>query len=423
MGGARPMLGGMRVGQPMIPPLLRIAIRNILRNRRRSLITFSALCLGLAILVSIRSFLSGLQATLRDEVVLSQTGALQVHRVGYLNSVSASLELDLPADDAFLAKITAVPGVKVASPRISFPGMANANDTTAFVVFTGIDPRREFEVCPRRAEFVSAGTTLEKAGDASAILSQDLARLIGVSLGERTTLLTNDRDGVLNAVDLSYVASYGQAHMPLPEKKFGFLPLAVAQDLLRMGPRATEVVISIDNLDHAEKLKPRVQTAVGPAYEVTSWRDVAAFVEDTIAIQNIVLNVLAGIFLAVALLGIANTMFMSVSERVREIGTMMALGVRRRQILTLFLLEATMIGLCGSLLGAAMGSCWVLYFGSRGMLLRAGMFDKPLRVYPILGPDYVVSVVAIAALGAVLAALLPSLRASRLRPVEALDSL
>jgi len=417
------MLKGMPIGQPMLPPLLRIAIRNVLRNRRRSLITFSALFLGLGILVSVQSFLSGLQATLREDVVLSQTGALQVHRVGFLSSVSVSLDLDLPADDAFLAKITAVPGVKVASPRISFPGMANANDTTAFAVFMGIDPLHEFEVCPRRAEFISAGTTLAQEGFASAILSQDLARLIGVKIGERTTLLTNDKDGVLNAIDLSYVGMYGQAHMPLPEKKFGFVPLAVAQDVLRMGPRATEIVISIDKLDNAEKLKPLVQTAVGPAYEVTSWRDVSPFIADMIAIQNIVLNVLAGIFLSVALLGIANTMFMSVSERIREIGTMMAIGVRRRQILALFLLEATMIGLSGGLLGAAMGSCWVLYFGSKGMLLRAGIFDKPLHVYPIIGPGYVLSVVAIAALGAVLAALLPSLRASRLRPVEALDSM
>lgn len=412
----------MHFGQPMLPPLLRIAIRNVWRNRRRSLITFSALFLGLGILVSVRSFLIGLQATLREEVVLSQTGALQVHRVGFLSSVSVSLELDLPADDAFLAKITAVSGVKAASPRISFPGMANANDTTAFAVFTGIDPRHEFEVCPRRAELISAGTTLARTDPASTILSHDLARSIGVTIGERTTLLTNDRDGVLNAIDLNYVGMYGQAHMQLPEKKFGLVPLAMAQEVLRIGPRATEIVISIDRLDDAEKIKPLVQTALGPAYEVTSWRDVAAFVEDAVALQTIVLNVMAGIFLLVALLGIANTMFMSVSERIREIGTMMAIGVRRWQILTLFLLEAMLIGLSGGLMGAAVGSCWVLYFGSKGMLLRAGIFDKPLHVYPTIAPGYVLSVVALAALGAVLAALLPSLQASRLRPLEALDS-
>ena len=201
---------GMPFGPPLLPPLLRIAIRNVWRNRRRSLLTFSALFLGIGILVSVRSLLSGLQATLRDEVVLSQTGALQVHRVGFLNSVSFSLELDLPADDAFLAKITAVPGVKVASPRISFPGMANANDTTAFAVFTGIDTRREFEVCPRRAKLISQGAMLAQSGPASTILSHDLARLIGVAIGERATLLTVDSYDVyldLDSGDDTFITS------------------------------------------------------------------------------------------------------------------------------------------------------------------------------------------------------------------------
>ena len=89
----------------MLPPLLRIAFRNVLRNRRRSLITFSAVFLALGIMVSIRGFLNGLQATIRESVVLGQTGALQVHRTGFLKSVSASLDMSIPSDDAFLAKI------------------------------------------------------------------------------------------------------------------------------------------------------------------------------------------------------------------------------------------------------------------------------------------------------------------------------
>lgn len=417
------MLEEMLIGSPMPSPLVRIAMRNIWRNRRRSLITFSTLFLALGILVSIRGFLTGLQATLREEVVFGQTGALQVHRVGFLKSVTASLEFDLPADEAFLQRITAVPGVLVAAPRIAFPGMVNAADTTAFAALIGIDPRRELAVCPRRAELISEGTALAPVGSSSVILSHGLAKMIGAKLGVKTTLLTNDRDGVLNAIELDYVGTYGTERMPIPEGRLGLLPLAVAQELLRMGPRATEIAIAIEKLDDAERLKPLVQAVVGPGYEVTSWRDAAAFVEDTIAIQNIVLNVLAGIFVGVALLGITNTMFMSVSERTREIGTMMAIGARRWQILRLFLLEASLIGLAGGLWGSALGSALVWGAAGHGILFRAGAFDRPLRVYPTVGPGYVVSVVALAAVGAALAALLPALRASRLRPIQALDSL
>lgn len=95
-GAARPILKRMPFGQPLLPTLLRIACRSVLRHRRRSLITFSAVFLALSVMVSIRGLLNGLQASLREEVVLGQTGALQVHRAGFLKSVSASLELDLP---------------------------------------------------------------------------------------------------------------------------------------------------------------------------------------------------------------------------------------------------------------------------------------------------------------------------------------
>ena len=232
------MLKAMPFGPPLLPPLLRIAIRNVWRNRRRSLLTFSALFLGLGVLVSVRSLLSGLQATLREEVVLSQTGALQVHRMGFLSSVSVSLELDLPTDDAFMAKILAVPGVTAATARISFGGMVNANDASAVALFTAMDPKREPVVCPRRLEMISAGKTLAEAGPAAGIFTSELVANLGIQLTQKATLLTNDRDGVMNALELDFVGLYGQPGLPLPEKKIGFVPLAFAQELLRMPGRA-----------------------------------------------------------------------------------------------------------------------------------------------------------------------------------------
>jgi putative ABC transport system permease protein len=123
------------------------------------------------------------------------------------------------------------------------------------------------------------------------------------------------------------------------------------------------------------------------------------------------------------LLGVANTMLMSVFERTREIGTMMAVGVRRRQILALFLLEAALLGLMGGMLGAAAGVGLVhgLARGG-GVSIKAGSMTAPLHVYPWVSVEYISLVLVVAAGGATLAALWPSLRASRLRPIEALGS-
>lgn len=403
---------------------LRIALRNVLRNRRRSLITLSAVFLALGVMVGVRGFLNGLQATIRESVVFGQTGALQVHRKGFLKAVTASpLELDLPATDAFLAAIRAVPGVTAAAARIAFGGMANANDTTSFALFTAIDPRREPDVCPRRMETISSGKPLSEAPRGAGLLTPELAGSLGVKLGDKVTLLAGDKDGVLNALELDFVGVYGQSGLPLPDKKLGFVPLALAQEILRMPGRATEIAVAVARIDDVEAVKPRLQAAVGPDYEVSSWHDVAAFVDEAIAAQNTTLNILAGIFLFVALLGIANTMLMSVFERTREIGTMMAVGVRRRQILGLFLLEAALLGLMGGALGAAAGVGLVRWLASGGGLsIKMGSMTAPLHVHPSVTLGYIGFVLALAAGGATLAALWPSLRASRLRPIEALGA-
>ena len=404
----------------MLPPLFRIAFRNVLRNRRRSLITFSAVFLALGIMVSIRGFLNGLQATLRESVILGQTGALQVHRAGFLKSVSATLELSVPSDAAFLAKITAVEGVKAATARIMFGGMTNANDTSTAALFNAMDPVNELIVCPRRNEMIAKGKSLQQSSAASAVLSAELAGSLGVKLGQRATLLINDKDGVMNALDFDFVGEYGQPGLPLADKKLGFVPLRFAQELLRMEGRATEIAVSVAHFEDAERIKPKLQAALGPEYEVATWHDVASYIDDAIATQNFILNIIAGVFLFVALLGIANTMLMSVLERTREIGTMMSVGVRRRQILSLFLLEASLLGLAGGVLGAAAGGSFVLYYGHKGMILPIPGMLVPLHVFPVVSISYILYILVLAAGGAALAALWPSVRASRMRPVEAL---
>jgi putative ABC transport system permease protein len=148
---------------------------------------------------------------------------------------------------------------------------------------------------------------------------------------------------------------------------------------------------------------------------------VAGFVDDVMRNQDAVLSIISNTFLLMALLGISNTMLMSVRERTREIGTMMAVGVRRRQILTLFLLEAALIGLAGGILGAAGGGSFVAWYGAKGMHIRMTGGDAMLEIHPFITAGFIFRTFLIAALGAALAALYPALRASRLRPVEALS--
>jgi putative ABC transport system permease protein len=224
-------------------------------------------------------------------------------------------------------------------------------------------------------------------------------------------------------VDFEYVGAYGLSGLAMPDKKLGFVTLALAQELLRMPGRATELAVSVKNMDDVAAVKRRLQVAVGPDYEVSTWREIAPWVDEAIASTHSTLNIFASIFLFVALLGVVNTMSMSVFERTREIGTMMSVGVRRRHIVRLFLLEAAFLGLVGGVLGATVGGSVVAYYWHYEITFRLSNAPAPFHIRPWLDAEYLVVILAQAVGGAVLAALWPALRASRLRPVEALASL
>jgi putative ABC transport system permease protein len=439
--------------------LWRIALRNVLRNRRRTLITLAALLVGVSVMVTIRGVLNGMQQTLVDNVVLGQTGALQVHRKGYLANVLASpLTMDMD-QAAVVAKVKAVPGVKDATARIAFGGMVALGDETIFMFNQAVDPATEFRVCPRRREAIhddgqfvgDAGGGGEgakiAAGDAM-VVTNELARALaaqkarpagaeagadGAKAGAKAdddggdaspgseppaALLAPDRDGALSGENVSLV---GTLDLNGPgERKFGLVRLDVAQRLLKMEGRVTEVAVAVDDVDAIERVQAALQAALGPEFEVHNWEEIATFVVDIRTRQNAILKLVAGVFMLLMLLGVANTMLMSVLDRTREIGTMMAIGVRRGRIVSLFLIEAAVIGLLGGALGGGIGYGLTALLAQNGIVIAMPGSSIASIIVPFVSLGYLASVASIAALGAVLFALYPAWRASRLRPVEAL---
>ncbi len=406
--------------------LMRIALRNVLRNRRRTLITLAALLVGVSVMVSIRGVLNGLQGALVDNVVQGQTGALQVHRKGYRQNVLASpLTLDFESK-AIADKVAAVPGVSAVAPRIAFGGMLAVGDETLFLFNQAIDPAAELKVCPKRAaamhdagKFFGAGGVAQVAD--AILVTAELEKALRPAMAKTqdpAALLAPDRDGALSGENATIV---GKLDLSGPgDGKLAMVRLDVAQRLLKMEGRVTELAVAVDDLAHLQQTKVALQQALGAEYEVHTWEEIASFVVDIRNMQNALLSLVAGVFMLLMLLGVANTMLMSVLDRTREIGTMMAVGVRRQTIVTLFLLEAGFIGALGGSLGGAMGWSLSSWLSAKGISIQLPTSDVPYVIHPHVPLHYLAAVVAIAAAGAVLFALYPAWRASRLRPVEAL---
>ena len=401
--------------------LFRLALRNLIRHRRRTLVTLAAVGVGVAAVVGVRGVLDGLQGVLIDGVVDGGTGALQVHKAGWAASLDSSpFTLLIEDADAAAATAAGVVDVTAVAPRLVFPALLSVGEQSLVARVTAIDPQREALVSPGRAGHLVAGTGVQQPGDV--VVGSELASIAKASEGTVAAVLGGDVDGVLNAVDGK--VSGRTAAVAQGEKRSVQLHIDSARALLRVEGKspASELAVRVRDRDDVDAVAARLRTALGPGFEVHTWMQLAPFVSDARATQNAVLSVLTSVFLVVILLGVANTLLMSVMERVREIGTLVALGMRRRRVLGLFVLEGALLGALGAVVGCVVGVVVVTALGARGIVLQPPGASLPATIHPSVSALFLLRTIALAVVGAVTASFLPAWRASRLRPVEALSS-
>jgi putative ABC transport system permease protein len=400
-------------------PLLTLALRNVARSKARSALTTGAITFGILMTLLLGALIHGMHRYLIDDTVKARVGALQVHRAGYFALRDRQpLKLDLEAGGALEAALLRVPGVAAVSPRLVFSGMLSNGGAATVFMAQGVDPERERQVLPWASQEVRGGR-LSPEVPRGGLLSGELARALGVEPGATLTLQASTQGGKENVLDLEAVGTL-EGNLLAQSKRMVYVPLAYAQELLRMPGRATEYVVAVHEGANVDEVATGLRAALGEGYEVRTWRELQPAVSEIIRIQRGVLLALGALFLLIAIFGVANTLLMSVMERTREIGTMMAVGVRRGRIAGLFLLEAAVQALLGGALGVAGAYALVALMVARGgVTLPMGEGQSFTLLPEVAGYQVTIAVVA-ATVGAVLAALSPALRAARLRPVEAL---
>ncbi len=419
-----------------------LALRNVARNRRRSAITLAEILIGVTLIMMMNGMTSGFLRLMIEDVVKSRTGALQVHRAGYMDSMDAApTQLNMPYTPEMLARLSAVRGVTGVAGRIMFTGLVGNGASQTMFVGRALDLTREKEACPRTGSDIRPGGAPLVPGDRNLVLlGADLADSFHVSTPDQkaravasaqpdapqlstfVTVQSSSPEGRANALDLT-VKGLTVSSLPIENKRVLTVPLETAQDLLGLQGRVTEYALGIDDLDHLDRVEEDLRAALGPDYEVHSWRDLQPFIRDIITRQKVVLSGVGLVLFTIVITGIINTMLMSVFERVREIGTMLAVGVRRRQILLLFVIEAGVIGVLGGLGGAVFGRTLVFAIATHGIKIQLSGTTGLSLLRPVVSWTFVGIAVGVAAVGALVAAAYPAWKASRLNPVDALRSL
>jgi putative ABC transport system permease protein len=409
--------------------LARLALRNLLRQRRRTALTLMVVVAGFLALSLAGGFMAQTFQGLSDAAIRGGLGHLQVLPPGALEGDEAqSLEKALPEGEALAQRLRQDPAVAEVLPRIQFMGLLSNGPRSVAFLGTAVDPVLEprymasAEALKDGAQAPGGAGSHWLAADPAArevILGVGLARALGASVGTSLTLMSTTRDGALNAVDVD-VAGLQDLGLRELNDRFLTISLATADQLLDSAQARSRLSVMLKRPQDITRAQARVQAQL-PGTSVKPWYELASFYRQVKLLYYAIFGFMGLVLFLVVLLATANTLLMSVMERVREFGVLRAMGLQPRQLLVLLQWEGAFLGLMGSALGLL-----------ATLLLRAGLNALHL-VMPAppgtshgyeLDIHFVPMVYLVVALGlqATLqfSALFPGLKAARLRIVEAL---
>ncbi len=437
--------------------LIQVAIRNVGRNKRRSFITMLTVFLGVVVSTLTRGLLDGLQGEIKSNLTRKMYGDLQVHRKGYQDTLeSQPYKLLIPQKIQNLTWDQA--------PRLKVMALVNhqKSQSTTPVMITGIDSTLENIVCPRFMSAVQTGkmldSTLERGpvsstptsqeaedlGEASGLGSQQddqslkgvgpraegfqqilltpsLVRGMGAEVGDEMIVLIADKDNMQQAI-IARLVGVIDLGIPGAAARMAWMDLAQLQKTLNVQGQASEIAIRLPVSTDLRDGQNHLLSYLGADQMVETWEELGGFLRDAMALQNVVFTAVVGIMFAIVMAAIVNTSLMTVMERTREIGSLMALGYRRKHILTLFLVESAVIGGLGGVLGLMTGVFGIGILNFTGISLKLPGQVIATTLYPTVSLTFLCLLFSLAVGSALLAGFIPAHRASHLKPVDALTS-
>jgi putative ABC transport system permease protein len=406
--------------------LFKIAVRNLRRYKRRTVLTASLITVGVVFVMVFIGVSGSFKNMMVGQITDSMLGHIQIHRQGYVASIdNLPLNLNMKAQGAqrLEALLNGQPGVAATSPRIKFGGLFSTFVETTNIRLNGIFPEREFRTVPLLPGRVSQG---KKTLDRGEIYVPDLLHKgMGVKIGDPVVIVATNQDGSVNGKQFKVAGVLESATGP--GGRDGYIHILDAMEILRMEEMdISELAIRLKDFDRLHAVTRSLETLTAgekdlrgrPLYEVHSWEKLSPFFN--IARMIDVLTFFIKLMLiAIVLISIMNVMIMAVYERIREIGTISAIGTLPGKIRSMFVLEGFCLGVLGAVAGNVIGGI-ILYvinlaritfeFGRQSGFILAVQFN----------PRDMVVISLTVVLVSVLASLQPAFKASRMEPIKAL---
>jgi putative ABC transport system permease protein len=405
--------------------LSQIAFRNIRRNTRRSLLSGVAISIAALAIVFLFSLIAGMKADFAWNIQSLILGEARIRHEEYTkNELLQPIALSIPNGLELAEKIEALEEVAITAPRVAFPVVNIQEDENRVFFALGMDFQKE-KLFQNFEENLVAGS-LPEPGSKDAVIGYGFAEENNLSIGDKlTVLISRTKRNSQNSFTF-YVSGIISTTVDAYNKEFVYLPIDRAMYYARMGNDVTEILMKFEN-DERSHVALIESTLAAEGVEnavVEYWREGNAMYP-LLEMAEIIYNFIALMFFILASTVIVNTTMMVIFERMKEIGTIGAMGMTGGEIVRLFFLEALFISVIGAFIGVVFGAgityiCSIYPIIDFSAAMEGVSMELSNIIYPILSPRTTVFVFFYAVAVAGIASLIPSRAASKIEPVEAL---
>ncbi|MCK8817852.1 ABC transporter permease [Natroniella sulfidigena] len=405
--------------------LVRLAIRNLTRNKKRTLLVALIVAFGIAFFVMFDSLVLGLERNYYNNVIDFESGHLQLVDDNYWTTQAELPLSDLIAiDDELQQSLAQVPELKSYAPQIRFSANINNGLDELPITAVGVDGDRKKDVF-KLEEHLVAGE-LFSADQSGAVLGENLAQLMDFEIGDYLLLVFTTQEGAFNTLEVEIVGLVNTPNPQINEHQV-YIPYHKASTALNLKNKATEVILRLENnnvIKAKEFIKDNI-IAGADDYGVYTWRDSAQDIVAITEVHSIENRIISSLFLLIAAVGIINVIILAALERIKEIGMMKAMGMKEEGIIKVFMIEGLGIGLIGSLLGSLMGGVGVYWLSNFGIDLTGAIdsdFGLPVieRTYGVFNPSAFTLIITFSIVISLLASIFPAYWAACKSPIDAL---
>ncbi len=405
---------------------IKIAFRNILKNRRRSFVTLMAIAVGFTAVSLFRGYTNNTYMGLRESAIRGEgLGHLTIYKKGW--QTKGKLDPDKymfegKQVDKIIDVVEEDDDVLLVTPKIHISGLVSNGRVSTIFLAQGVMPRDDRTIKGAWASFRPVkGTPLNENKPYGIEMADDLAKHLSLKPGSDGVVMATTLDGQMNALDIE-VSSVYDTGSDATNDKYMRVPLSFAQSLYDT-EKADRLVVLLDDWTKTERVRKRlygILEAAGFDSEIKTWNELSLFYSKVKGMFDMIFMFLFIIVLIIVVMSIVNTMGMAVLERTREIGTLRALGLKRRGVSFLFAMEGGLLGLLGSFIGVVLNVIvWAIIRSVEPTYIPPGV-STPVPLVVNLVPDAMVFLMAFLVFLSLMAAIIPARRAARQNVVEAL---